>query len=86
MQNAHIDDDPILTLITRLGKGSKAVLSGDPDQCDIDARDSAFLEAINVFQNAPEASVIELKTIHRNPSINKFLTYFAEFRKKTNDI
>lgn len=85
-QNLNINDDPVLLIMSRLGHHSRLVISGDQNQTDLNPKHSAFTEAINIFQDCPEVASIELKTIHRNILINKFLMYFAEFRKHNSDI
>jgi phosphate starvation-inducible PhoH-like protein len=43
-------------LLSRIGKGSKVILSGDPNQVDI--KDSGFMDAINRLSSIPGVGVV----------------------------
>ena len=68
-------------LLTRLGDGSKMVITGDITQIDIDQRiKSGLLDAIQRFVGIPEISIVQFdaQDIVRHPLIHKILSAYGE--------
>ena len=63
--------------LTRLGKNSKFVITGDLTQIDLPKnQDSGLKKIIDLLQSVPEVSVISLSEIdnQRNPLVKKFIS------------
>ncbi|HQA00498.1 MAG TPA: PhoH family protein, partial [Phycisphaerae bacterium] len=59
----------VKTVITRIGQGSKVVLTGDPYQIDnpyVDADSNGFTYLVNRFKSQPIAAHIELRKGERS--------------------
>jgi PhoH-like ATPase len=59
----------VKTVITRIGQGSKVVLTGDPDQIDnpyVDSNSNGFTYLVNRFRNQPIAAHIRLRKGERS--------------------
>ncbi len=84
-QNVPVEGDGMLTILTRLGQNSRIVIAGDLSQCDLDPRDSSFLEAVNALSSLEEVSYVEMNNtecIYRNPVIGRILQAFTTFREQ----
>lgn len=82
-QNVPIDGDAMLMVLTRIGNGSKMVIQGDLDQCDIDSRKSGLIEAINALYNIKDVGIVEMNdpaTILRSEMVRNVLLAFKEYR------
>lgn len=62
-------------VLSRLGKGSKMILTGDPKQTDLKS-DSCFLTLEKIANDIDNVASIELKSNHRNPIAEQILKYF----------
>lgn len=63
-------------LLTRIGKGSHFILTGDPTQSDLHERDQGgFKKCIDRLSGIPEIGIVEFKNqeVIRNPLISKIL-------------
>ncbi|MGV3775006.1 MAG: PhoH family protein [Verrucomicrobiales bacterium] len=77
--------EQMLMFLTRLGHGSKAVITGDPSQVDLPAqRKSGLLEAMRVLRKVPDISFIEFekRDIVRHPLVQKIIAAYEEHRAK----
>lgn len=75
-QNVPLDGDAMKMILTRVGKGTKMVIAGDLDQCDIDPRDSALAEALNILEDVPNVGIVEMRdveTVQRSPIVKEVL-------------
>jgi phosphate starvation-inducible PhoH-like protein len=72
--------------LTRLGEGSRMVITGDPSQIDLPRGEtSGLLEAIEILKPVPEVGVIRFnsKDVVRSALVSKIVTaYDARDRKK----
>ena len=67
----------ILKVLTRLGKDSKIIFSGDIAQCDLRSKEnSGLLKLIQVATSLDYMKVIELITNHRDPIIQDIIKAF----------
>jgi len=78
----------VKTLLTRIGYGSKFVISGDMDQSDRYQRveDTGLYDAIKKHTNIPEIGIFEFdeNDIVRNPLISKILNNYKDNTKEDN--
>jgi phosphate starvation-inducible PhoH-like protein len=65
-------------VLTRLGKGSKMILCGDPRQTRDQRQTCCNSKALKELINDKVVGHIKLKGNHRNPALEKILTYFRE--------
>lgn len=67
-------------LLTRIGEGSKIVVTGDVDQADRNARDNGLLDLITRLQaqrvNGLECCIMENRDIQRHPFISTVLDLY----------
>jgi len=63
--------------LSRLGKGSKIVLTGDKMQTDL-KRDSGIDTMIEIAKNVEDVCHVDLKSNHRNPIAELILPYFQD--------
>jgi len=83
-QNVPLDGDAMKMILTRVGKCCKMVIAGDMDQCDIDPRDSALVQAMNVLTNVPNVGIIEMnnvETIQRSQFVRDVIQAYKEYDK-----
>lgn len=83
-QNVPLDGDAMKMILTRVGKHCKMVIAGDLDQCDINPRDSALTQAINVLANVPRIGIVEMddvETIQRSPIVRDVIKAYREYEK-----
>ena len=74
-QNMNIKE--LLLYITRLGRNSKMIINGDPNQCDI--KDSALMQVLNKLEGLPSIGIVRFdkSAIVRNPLISQILDRLA---------
>jgi len=78
--------EQMLMFLTRLGHGSKAVITGDETQIDLPPhKHSGLLEAHRVLRNVEGISVIEFgkKDVVRHALVQRIITAYEEHRGKT---
>lgn len=67
-------------LLTRIGEGSKIVVTGDVDQADRNARDNGLLDLITRLKaqrvNGLECCIMENRDIQRHPFISTVLDLY----------
>lgn len=83
-QNVPLRGDAMKMILTRVGKDCKMVIAGDLDQCDIDPRESALTEAINVLDNVKNVGVVDMsdvETIQRSPIVREVIKAYKEYEK-----
>ena len=80
MQNASINQ--MKMILTRIGTGSKLIITGDPDQSDLKDDFSSglidFIERMNIQQDLDHISHIELDEadVQRHPAVLEVLTIY----------
>ena len=82
-QNVPLQGDAMKMLLTRVGKHSKLVIAGDMDQCDIDPRDSALLEAVNILDGVEGVGIVSMdniEAVQRSPIVKAVLCRYKEHR------
>ncbi len=82
-QNISLKDDGILLILTRMGKDSKVVFTGDMAQADIETQHMALPEAISALSELDQVAHIELDGIrynHRNPLVGHIIRAFEDSR------
>jgi phosphate starvation-inducible PhoH-like protein len=64
--------------LTRIGKGGKLILSGDPEQSDVPGE--GFLEVVNRLEGLPGIGVVDFgdADIVRHPLIGSILDHLAD--------
>lgn len=70
------------TALTRLGKGSKIIATGDMTQCDLrDKKDSgfAFFKALQI-QGLPGFEIIELTSNHRHDVVDEITSIYLDYK------
>lgn len=69
-----------LAVLTRLGKGSKMVFTGDPVQADI--ADSGLIDAVNRFSGDPDVGIVQfgLEDIQRADFVGRVIRSYAEVK------
>ena len=71
--------------LTRLGFGSRMVITGDPSQIDLDYKvTSGLIDAVAVCRNIDEIGIIELTSddVVRNPIVAKIIDAYARHERK----
>lgn len=73
-----MDNNMVLTLLTRIGPGSRMVLNGDPNQVDIPGR-NGIRWATQLLQGLDGVGIVEfgLDDIQRHPLITQILERVA---------
>ena len=74
--------------LTRMGEGSKMVVTGDVTQIDLDGKDSGLVHATKVLENVEGISVCKLtaKDVVRHPLVMRIIRAYekdAESKEKT---
>jgi phosphate starvation-inducible PhoH-like protein len=80
-QNSTMEQ--MLMFLTRLGHGSKAVITGDETQIDLPPNKySGLLEAHRVLKNVEGIAVVELgkRDVVRHPLVQRIITAYEEHR------
>ncbi len=75
--------EQMMMFLTRMGFGSKCVITGDPTQVDLPRdRDSGLVEASRILQNIPGLSVITLHDddVVRHELVQKIIQAYRENR------
>lgn len=75
-QNVPLDGAAMKMILTRIGKGTKMVIAGDLDQCDIDPSNSALAEAINILEDVKGVGIVEMddiETVQRSKIVKEVL-------------
>jgi len=75
-QNVPLSGSAMKMILTRFGKSCKMVIAGDLDQCDIDSRDSALTEALNVLDGVKGIGIVEMndvETVQRSRIVKEVL-------------
>jgi phosphate starvation-inducible protein PhoH and related proteins len=78
--------EQMLMFLTRLGHGSKAVITGDETQIDLPPhKHSGLLEAHRVLRHTEGISVIEFskRDVVRHPLVQRIIAAYEEHRGKT---
>jgi phosphate starvation-inducible PhoH-like protein len=76
----------MLMFLTRLGHGSKAVITGDETQIDLPPhKHSGLLEAHRVLKDTEGIAVIEFgkRDVVRHPLVQRIIAAYEEHRGKT---
>lgn len=75
-QNVPLSGAAMKMILTRIGKSCKMVIAGDLDQCDIDSRESALVEAMNVLSGVKGVGIVEMndvETVQRSRIVKEVL-------------
>ena len=83
-QNSTMEQ--MLMFLTRLGHGSKAVITGDETQVDLPPhKHSGLLEAHRVLKNVEGIAVVEFgkRDVVRHPLVQRIVAAYEEHRGKT---
>jgi phosphate starvation-inducible protein PhoH and related proteins len=67
--------------LTRLGEGSRAIITGDPTQIDLPRKsESGLLDAVRVLRNIPEIAILSFdsKDVVRNPLVKKIVQAYEQ--------
>lgn len=78
--------EQMLMFLTRLGHGSKAVITGDETQVDLPPhKHSGLLEAHRVLRNVEGIAVVEFskRDVVRHPLVQRIIAAYEEHRGKT---
>jgi phosphate starvation-inducible PhoH-like protein len=78
--------EQMLMFLTRLGHGSKAVITGDETQIDLPAhKHSGLLEAHRVLRHVDGIAVVEFgkRDVVRHPLVQRIISAYEEHRGKT---
>jgi phosphate starvation-inducible protein PhoH and related proteins len=78
--------EQMLMFLTRLGHGSKAVITGDETQIDLPAhKNSGLLEAHRALKNVEGIAVVEFskRDVVRHPLVQQIITAYEAHRGKT---
>jgi phosphate starvation-inducible protein PhoH and related proteins len=76
--------EQMFMFLTRLGHGSKAVITGDPTQIDLPAhKHSGLVEAIKALRHTPGISIVEFsrKDVVRHPLVQRIIEAYEEHRR-----
>jgi len=87
-QNVPLDGDAMKMILTRIGKHSRLVIAGDMDQCDIDPKNSALVEAVDVLDGVEGVGVVSMdniETVQRSPIVKEILRKYDEHRRLGHD-
>jgi phosphate starvation-inducible PhoH-like protein len=75
--------DQMFMFLTRLGHGSKAVITGDPTQVDLPHhRKSGLVEAITALKNTDGISIIQFtrRDVVRHPLVQRIIAAYEQHR------
>jgi phosphate starvation-inducible protein PhoH and related proteins len=75
--------EQMLMFLTRLGHGSKAVVTGDETQIDLPAhKNSGLVEAHRALRHVPGVGIVEFgkKDVVRHPLVQRIITAYEEHR------
>lgn len=77
--------EQMLMFLTRLGHGSKAVVTGDPTQVDLPVnKRSGLIEALRILRGVDGISVMEFqkRDVVRHALVQRIITAYEEHREK----
>lgn len=76
--------DQLKMLLTRLGEGSRCIITGDASQVDLDPRDSGLRAMIKALEKVGGVKVYELTPddVVRHPLVAQIIKAVAEYEKK----
>lgn len=77
--------EQMLMFLTRLGHGSKAVITGDETQIDLPPhKHSGLLEAHRILKNVEGIAIVELtkRDVVRHPLVQRIITAYEEHRAR----
>jgi phosphate starvation-inducible PhoH-like protein len=77
--------EQMLMFLTRLGHGSKAVVTGDPTQIDLPGhKRSGLIEALRVLRGVPGIGIMEFqkRDVVRHALVQRIITAYEEHRGK----
>lgn len=80
--------EQMLMFLTRLGHGSKAVVTGDPTQIDLPGhKRSGLLEALRILRKVEGIGVMEFqkRDVVRHALVQRIISAYEEHRAKTKD-
>lgn len=80
--------EQMLMFLTRLGHGSKAVVTGDPTQVDLPSnKRSGLIEALRILRGVDGISVMEFqkRDVVRHALVQRIITAYEEHRGKNKD-
>lgn len=76
----NITDTQMQMTIGRLGKGSKLIICGDTGQIDLKNKKESGMGLLpKLAANIDGFEIIELKTNHRHPIVDKVLSLYSEY-------
>jgi phosphate starvation-inducible PhoH-like protein len=81
-QNSTMEQ--MFMFLTRLGHGSKAVITGDPTQIDLPAhKQSGLVEAVKALRQTGGISIVEFtrKDVVRHPLVQRIIEAYEEHRQ-----
>lgn len=70
--------------LTRLGEGSRAIITGDPSQTDLPGRMSGGLShALDLLRNIPEIGIVQMENrdVIRHPLVKKIIQAYEQEKK-----
>lgn len=77
--------EQMFMFLTRLGYGSKAVITGDPTQIDLPGhKQSGLIESVKALRHTDGISIIEFtrKDVVRHPLVQRIIEAYEEHRRK----
>jgi phosphate starvation-inducible PhoH-like protein len=80
--------EQMFMFLTRLGHGSKAVITGDPTQIDLpQQKQSGLLEAHRALARIEGIAIVEFqkRDVVRHPLVQRIIAAYEEHRGKRND-
>jgi phosphate starvation-inducible protein PhoH and related proteins len=78
--------EQMFMFLTRLGHGSKAVITGDPTQVDLPShKNSGLVEAIKALRHTQGIGIVEFsrKDVVRHPLVQRIIEAYEEHRRNT---
>jgi phosphate starvation-inducible PhoH-like protein len=80
--------EQMLMFLTRLGHGSKAVVTGDPTQIDLPGhKRSGLIEALRVLRGVPGIGIMEFqkRDVVRHALVQRIIAAYEDHRSKVKD-
>jgi len=77
--------EQMFMFLTRLGFGSKAVITGDPTQIDLPGhKQSGLIESVKALRHTEGISIVEFtrKDVVRHPLVQRIIEAYEEHRRK----
>jgi phosphate starvation-inducible protein PhoH and related proteins len=77
--------EQMFMFLTRLGHGSKAVITGDPTQIDLPShKNSGLVEAVKALRHTDGIGIVEFtrKDVVRHPLVQRIIEAYEEHRRK----